>query len=116
MVACPHVCPAALASLAQGRFQGRVEDALEGGGVVHQLGRRAARAPDQLAAAVGADQMQILIVALGAEGALEGADIGDRRVGGQIPVTAFTVRSEFKHGLVPERGRGRRERARLSRR
>ncbi|GKQ67266.1 hypothetical protein KAM344_24310 [Aeromonas caviae] len=47
--------------------------------------------------------MQILIIALGAEGALEGADVGRRRVGGQIPVTALAVGSEFKHGKFLKR-------------
>lgn len=63
-----------------------------------QLGRRAARTPDQFATAVGAAQLQVVLAAIGTEGALEGADIGKSCIGRQILVTAFTVGSKFKHG------------------
>jgi len=37
--------------------------------------------------------------AVGAEGALKGADSGIQGVGGQVAVTPFTVRAKFQHLL-----------------
>jgi len=39
--------------------------------------------------------------AIGAEGAFEGADEGAALVGGQVGATAFAIRAQFKHGILP---------------
>jgi len=63
-----------------------------------QHGRRPAWAPDQFAAAVGADAMQLVLRAVCAEGALVGADAGFGGVGRKVAVAAFTAGAQRKHG------------------
>ena len=55
------------------------------------------RAPDELAAAVGADAVQDVLGAVTAPRALVGADEHVRRCRVEVPVAALAVRSQLKH-------------------
>lgn len=64
--------------------------------MVKQLGRRTNRPAHELTAAVRANESQLLIGAVAAVGALEGADVGGLRVRGQVAIATLAVRSEFQ--------------------
>ena len=64
-----------------------------------QFGRRAARPANQFAAAVRTDAGQGSLRAFLAEGAFEAADHGQRRVGWQVAIAAFTAGSKGEHGF-----------------
>ena len=90
--------PSACLILAAGRI-----DVAPGSRREPRQGRgRADRPAHQLARTVGADPGQLLGGTGGAKGALERADPRVRRFRRQIAVTAFTVRLELQHGLVPQ--------------
>src|ERR1700675_1258007 len=74
-----------------------VKHAHSGGGVPGQLRKGTNRAGFEIAAAIGTMSAKLLLRAVAAEGALEGADHGIRGVGRQVSVTAFAVGTQFEH-------------------
>src|SRR4029077_8757208 len=63
------------------------------------------RPAHEFAAAIRAASLEQAVGAVAAERALERADNGVVRIGGQIPVAAFATRPERKHGRLPARWR-----------
>ena len=66
--------------------------------IVLQLGRRPDGPRREVAAAVGAAPSELVLNAIAAECALEGADHRVRRIGRQILVAALAIGAQFKHG------------------
>ncbi len=65
--------------------------------VLQQLLRRPSRALEQLPSTVRASSRQLAVRALGAEGALEGANPGPCGFRRKVDIAAFAVRAELQH-------------------
>jgi hypothetical protein len=68
------------------------------------LGELCARANwprHEISAAIGANALEDIIGASGAEGAFEGADPGLAALRRQVLVAAFAIRSKVEHGWFP---------------